>query len=109
MDIAPPDGVPQKGDIVLFRVSLAAAEQINRRRQHAREHMDEHRANSNGVMVHVGNHVSPGDEFPMIITAVWGNTPQALVNGTVFLDGSDTFWATSVGVGPHAGMWVWRD
>jgi hypothetical protein len=43
----------------------------------------------------------------MIIVAVHGTTPDALVNGQVFLDGNDTFWATSVGVGEGHGTFSW--
>lgn len=96
---------PRVGEIVLYKLKEQDTTAINRRRAHARDHMDEHRANANGVVVHVGNTVIPGDEFPMIITRVWGPDAGSLVNGTVWLDGSDTFWATSVGLGDVSGTW----
>lgn len=99
--------IPTIGRTVIYALRETEAEAINRRRQHAKLHMDEHRANSNGVMVHVGNTVKAGDRFPMIITRVWGTTAESVVNGTVMLDGSDTFWANSVGVGDVNGTWSW--
>lgn len=99
--------IPTVGRVVLFKLNSSHVEQINRRRGHAALHMDDHRANSNGVMVHVGNTVHAGDVFPMVIARVWGNEERSLVNGQVLLDGSDTFWACSVGVGDEAGMWSW--
>ena len=100
---------PTIGRTVVYMLKEADAEQINRRRQHARAHLEEHRTNANGVMVHVGNEVHAGDHFPMVITKLWGADATSLVNGTVFLDGSDTFWATSVGVGAVAGTWAWPE
>ena len=110
--------IPTIGRIVLYTLTSEDAEAINRRRDHATKHMDAHRANANGVMVHVGNRVEQGQQFPMIITRVWGpdarHRSTILVNGTVMLDGSDTYWATSRGVdttdqakAPIAGMFRW--
>ena len=42
----------------------------------------------------------------MIIVA-WGDTPTAAVNLQVFLDGNDTFWATSKSVGEREGDYQW--
>lgn len=99
--------VPTVGRIVLYKLNSDNVAQINRRRSHAAAHMDDHRANSNGVMVHVGNTVHQGDIFPMVIVRVWGRDENALVNGQVLLDGADTFWACSVGPGAETGMWSW--
>lgn len=98
---------PTLGRIVLYRLTEPNADAINRRRHHAREHMPEHRANSNGVMVHVGNPVKVDDEFPMVITRVWGPEATSAINGTVMLDGSDTFWVTSAVHGNEAGRFRW--
>lgn len=100
---------PSLGRTVIYTLRGSDADAVNKRRSDARQHMEAHRANSNGVMVHVGNTVSAGDKFPMVITRLWGSTPESLVNGTVMLDGSDTFWATSVGVGEVAGTWAWPE
>ena len=40
-----------------------------------------------------GNRPRRGDLLPMLITRDWGD---GLVNGTLFLDGADTLWVTSV-------------
>lgn len=98
---------PTIGRIVHYRLSETDAEAINRRRDHARKHMEVHRANANGVQVHVGNRVEAGEAFPLVITQVWGGDPDSLVNGQVMLDGNDLFWATSVGVGEGPGTWSW--
>ena len=102
--------IPTIGRIVHYRLGAQDAEAINRRRSHARAHLNEHRDNSNGVQIHVGNDVKEGDAFPMIITRVWGDTPTSAVNGQVFLDGSDLFWGTSVcvGEGPRTFSWPTR-
>ena len=46
-----------------------------------------------------GNHVAPGDTYPLVITRVWGSTEGSAVNGQVLLDGNDTLWVTSVSQG----------
>lgn len=101
--------VPTLGRIVIYALTADDAVKINRRRRHAQRHMDKHRSRKAGVMVHVGNSVAEGQLFPMIITAVWGGEPTSAVNGTVFLDGSDTFWRTSVSVGKSGepGTFAW--
>lgn len=101
--------VPTVGRVVLYKMSSHNASEINRRREHARESMDYHRWKKNGTMVHVGNHITEGDVFPMIVVRVWGNTPDAAINGKVLLDGSDDYWATSVSVGDKPGSYHWMD
>jgi hypothetical protein len=54
-----------------------------------------------------GNSVSAGDVFPLLITRVWGSTPESAVNGPVFLDGNDTLWVTSASVGEGPGHFSW--
>ena len=51
-----------------------------------------------------GNRVAAGQTYPMVITRVWDN---GSVNGQVFLDGTDTYWATSATVGDDPGHFVW--
>lgn len=51
-----------------------------------------------------GNRVATGQTYPMIIVRVWDN---GSVNGQVYLDGDDTYWATSVTVGDDPGHFVW--
>ena len=54
-----------------------------------------------------GNAVRAGDIFPMLITRVWGSTPESAVNGQVFLDGNDSLWVTSASVGEGPGHFAW--
>ena len=102
--------VPTIGRIVHYTLHEQEADAINRRREHARTHIDDHRVNANGVQLHVGNRVDAGDVFPMVITRVWGDTPTSAVNGQVLLDGNDLYWVTSVsvGTGPHTFSWPVR-
>lgn len=99
--------VPSIGRIVRYRLNAAQAEQINRRRKDAREKMPLHGFFKTGAQVHVGNDVKAEDEFPMIITRVWGSGPDSYVNGQLFLDGNDLFWVTSVKVGEGSGTFSW--
>jgi len=99
--------VPFIGLIVAYCLSASDCERINQRRADARDHIDEHRANANGVQIHVGNSVAEGDVYPMLITRVWGDGPDALVNGQVMLDGNDVLWTTSVKVGEGPQTWAW--
>lgn len=99
--------IPTVGRIVLYSLTEQDAEMINRRRADARDHMHAHHINKNGVMLHVGNTVHQGDQFPMVITRTWGSDALSAVNGTVLLDGSDTFWANSRVRGEENGMWRW--
>ena len=100
--------VPRVGSIVFYKLKKEDAEAINRRYGHARAHMAEHIASSNGVQVHVGNDVREGQVLPMIITQVWGDKPDCYVNGQVFLDGNDLFWVTSGAVGDEPGQFAWQ-
>ena len=43
---------------------------------------------------HIGNSVNVGEVLPAMVTRVFGD--QGICNLKVMLDGSDTFWATSV-------------
>lgn len=98
---------PTIGRIVHYTLSAHDAAAINKRRKDARDHQTEHVANSTGVQVHVGNDVREGDVYPMIITRVWGDTPESCVNGQVFLDGNDLYWASSVSVGTGPYKFAW--
>lgn len=95
---------PSLGRIVHYTLHEGDAERVNRRRDHASLHMRQHQENQTGVIVHVGSDVKAGDVFPLIITRVF---PDGLVNGQVFLDGSDTLWVTSVAEGDSEGKWFW--
>ena len=110
--------VPSIGRIVQYRLSAEDAAQINRRRttsasiaQRMKYGDDpQMKAWPAGAQAHIGNDAKEGDTFPMLITKVWGSTPADSVNGQVFLDGNDVFWATSVhvGEGPRTFSWPTR-
>jgi hypothetical protein len=51
------------------------------------------------------NSISEGAAFPMIVTQVF---TEDLVNGQVFLDGPDNYWATSRRNGDEPGTWHWN-
>jgi hypothetical protein len=58
-----------------------------------------------GAQAHIGNVVAAGNEFPMIVVAVWSDS----VNGQVFLDGNDCLWVTAVHEGTQNGQWDWPE
>jgi len=97
--------VPTLGRIVHYTLSEQDAEAINRRRKDARDSAAS--LDKTGYVAHVGNDVSAGDVYPLIITKVWGGTPTSAVNGQVLLDGNDTFWATSVAIGEGPRTFAW--
>ena len=101
------DIIPTKGRIVWYVLSQDDADKINKRRSDASKHMDFHRQNSNGVMVHVGNEARKGAIYPAMVVETWGDKPDSAVNLKVELDGSDTFWATSRHVGEGPGTYHW--
>lgn len=63
-----------------------------------------------GWQAHVGNEARSGDEYPALIVREF--TPgSSVVNLKVFLDGNDSYWATSRGEGEQRGpgRWVHTD
>lgn len=97
--------IPTIGRIVHYRLAEQDAQQINKRRADALARMGEHRENSNGAAIHVGNDVRTGDVYPLVITRTWGDSEGSAVNGQVLLDGSDTLWVTSVNEGDGLRQW----
>lgn len=91
--------VPSLGRIVHCKLSQQDAEAINRDRLLSG-------ATASGP-ARTGNKVSAGDVFPMMVTRTWGSSPESAVNGQVFLDGNDIFWATSRTVGDQPGQFNW--
>jgi hypothetical protein len=92
--------IPSIGRIVLYQLSAQDAVVVNRRRttgQSIKERMVLVPVEwADGAQAHIGNEVREGQTFPMLIVKVWGDTPEAAVNGQVFLDGTDVLWVTSV-------------
>jgi len=106
------DGVvPTLGRVVQYRLSADDAEQINRRRTNGhkiRERMELDPPQwPAGAQAHIGNEAKEGQAVPMLIVAVWGDTPTSAVNGQAFLDGNDVLWVTSVAVGEGPRTYSW--
>lgn len=120
---------PTIGRIVLYKLGEQDASEINRRRTTGADIskrikqevavMERHDGGVGvtmtgsapvwplGAQAHIGNSVSAGDVFPMLICRICGETPESAVNGQVFLDGNDTYWATSRVCGDNLGNWSW--
>ena len=97
------DRIPTPGRIVNVVMSEDLARRANRGRTEA------------GHATKTGNTVREGDVLPMIIVKVWNDTPDAMLNGQIFLDGNDTLWASSINHNDSAaasrepGTWEWPD
>ncbi len=110
---------PSVGRIVHFRVSAADAEAINRRRADFAAYRRQVGAaqqgepgsldsGQSGHVGHTGNMAAEGDVFPAVVVRTWGSTPATFsANLQVFLDGNDTYWATSRSEGDGPGFWSW--
>ena len=101
---------PAIGRIVHYKLSEQDAAAINKRRADAKQ------PNLKGVTlasqelgahIHVGNHVVAGDVYPAMIVRTWGPEAHHSQQLQVFLDGNDTFWATSVSEGEGERHWGW--
>lgn len=80
---------PTMGRIVHYRLGDYDADQINAKRNANRS---------------PGNEVAAGQSFPAMVVRAWQGK---LVNLQVFLDGEDTYWATSRKHGHGDGEWCW--
>ncbi len=97
--------IPSVGRIVNIRLSDDCASSINKRRQDAKA--SSIAGTNSGAIVHSGNPAAGGDILPMIICRIFAENPteSTVVNGQIFLDGNDTYWATSVIQGTENGQW----
>jgi hypothetical protein len=112
---------PTIGSIVIFKLTEELAQQINRRRTTGSSIAERIKGNTPnvtnwpmGAQAHIGNSVSAGETYPMIVTRVWpdefGSGDAGIgVNGQVFLDGNDCLWVTSSSWGPMPGQWQWPE
>jgi hypothetical protein len=94
------------GRIVLYTLTEQDAEEVNRRRTtgtkiHERIQTDKWPL---GAQAHIGNSVSAGEVYPLVVTKVWS---AGCVNGQVLLDGNDCLWATSATEGTTGHCWHW--
>jgi hypothetical protein len=94
------------GRTVIYRLSAQDAAEINRRRTNSGSIADRIKQDKwpLGAQAHIGNEAKEGAQYPMVVVAVW--SPNC-VNGQVFLDGNDVFWALSRGCGDTPGTWQW--
>ena len=93
------------GRIVIYVLTAEDAQKINRRRTSGAAIAEriESATWPIGAQAHIGNDVSEGYEFPMIVTKNWGGS----VNAQVLLDGNDCLWVCSVQEGTAPGSWHW--
>lgn len=82
---------PTIGHVVILTISEEQAKKIN-----------EHRAVNSRVLG--GNVAQAGEQYPLIVTAVWS---ESCLNGQAMLDGNDTLWITSAQQGDAHGQWRW--
>lgn len=94
---------PSIGRIVHYTLSAQDVDTIACRRSASGRYLAEH---LESVQILVGNPVREGDVFPMMIVRVW-EASMPLVQGQVFLDGSDTLWVTSITEGTEPGTYAW--
>lgn len=96
---------PTIGGIVHYKLSASDAEQINRRRQDWVGTCAEYGGPpGDGYQAHAGNSAAEGEVCPAVVVRTFGGTSANL---QVWLDGSDSFWATSRGEGDGPGTWAW--
>lgn len=72
--------VPTVGRIVMYKLSEHDVDEIYKRRV------------SKGFQ---GNTVATGGVHPAMVVNTWGTNPDSAVNLQVFLDGDDSYWASS--------------
>lgn len=94
------------GRVVHYVLTKSDAEQIEE--QHKAGNSTPHNERIPGLQYAAGNSVSAGDHCAMMIVKVW-NPTNGLINGKVFLDGLDDFWATSRSYDENKtpGSWHW--
>lgn len=80
---------PSIGRIVHYRLSDHDAKEINKQRVEAG---------------HTGNRAEAGQTYPAMIVRTFGGTT---CNLQVYLDGPDTYWATSRAEGDQDFTWCW--
>lgn len=102
---------PTIGRIVLYALTAEDALKINRRRTTGASIAERIAAPvwPIGAQAHIGNPVSVGQEFPLMVVAVRPLT--FILNGQVFLDGNDVLWVVDAEQGPPGdavqGKWRW--
>jgi hypothetical protein len=98
--------LPTIGRILLYTLTADDAQKVNRRRTTGAaiaERMRDKRW-PEGAQAHIGSTVNAGEQYPLIVTATYG---QGKIGGQVFLDGNDTYWVSEVIEGAGEGEWMW--
>lgn len=105
---------PTTGRLVLYALSEADADAVNRRRTDSRAIRERMQASPKewpeGAQAHIGNTAREGDTVPLLVVRVWPNEYGENVpgvNGQAFLDGNDVLWVTSAKEGTQPGQWSW--
>lgn len=98
--------IPTMCRTAVYRLTSGDAEKINRRRTTGQSIAERIKASvwPIGAQAHIGNPVSEGDQFPMIVVRV--SLDGLSIGGQVFLDGNDTYWVQAE-VGNIPGTWHW--
>lgn len=96
---------PALGRHVLYRLSADDADRINRYRA---DYTSSAKNTRTGFIGHVGNQAAEGVVCPALIVRVW-DEPEPTCNLQVFLDGTDTYWATSRKEGTDVAQWMWPE
>lgn len=99
---------PTIGRIVHYTLGQQDADEINRRRADFAAYVRGGglREGATGYMAHVGNPAEAGQVYPAMIVRVF-DPSTTTANLQVFLDGNDTFWATSRQQGEGQIHWAW--
>lgn len=94
--------IPTIGRIVHYTLTQSDAEQINR----LRVGFDILKPWPTTAQRHVGNLAQQGHMYPAMIVRCWGSTEGSACQLQVFLDGNDTYWATSRIEGEGPSHWA---
>jgi hypothetical protein len=98
---------PALGQRVEYTLDTADATAINvRRDDHLAFQAGHHHepGPATGHQAHIGNHAAAGDVYPAIVVRTF-DPAVTTANLQVFLDGNDTYWATSRPEGEGPGTW----
>ena len=102
------DGL-KPGRIVYFVFDDQRAAEVMRRRTNGISIAERIKVNAwpIGAQAHLGNDVKTGDIVPAMVLRVWEDSGCS--NLKVMLDGSDEYWATSIGYDEKKtpGTWHW--
>lgn len=100
---------PTIGRIVHYTLGKDDAAAVNRRRADALDPYARRRTgDQTGFVLHTGNTVSEGDVLPAMVVRAFPAHP-GVVSLQVYLDGNDTFWATSRREGDTPYAWHWPE